>query len=197
MKKEENISGELTDYPNLQYKKFFDKFSEIDTVEVTNWKPVHLIAHFCKKYKEAYNTDYKFKFNSPAPSKCFEVFQMKKLAMQLSSQPTVLKEYIDWMYQTRVVQAKRKLTSISFLTVEDIVNDYKINILLAGKRSSFNIDRATNLPDNYKQVLHNFNMPALTYGDLSFVLQMTPEKDQLLESLKSLGFDEKILEKII
>ena len=44
--------------------------------------------------------------------------------MNLTADPSLLKEYIDWVYDNKVVKAKRKLTSISFMTNEGIVNEY-------------------------------------------------------------------------
>src|ERR1700690_3719454 len=111
MDKKENTGGELTDIPNEKYRKFFEKFKEIDTLRVDEWKVVHILSYFCKKYKETYGVDYKFKFNSPAPSKCFEIFQVKKLAYMLTEQPKLLRDYIDWIYLNKVVKAKRRLTS--------------------------------------------------------------------------------------
>lgn len=191
--------GELGDAPNNQYSKFFAKFSEIENLDVMQWKPVHILAYFCKKYKETYSIDYKFKFNSPAPSKCFEVFQIKKLASLLTSQPHLLKEYIDWVYLHKVIKAKRRLTSISFMTNEGIVNEYKFNVLLAGNKNS-SIERSTPLPDKYLSVLNEIGLAIKTYGDLAFASQMSPLPDNIelaLLQIESLGFDRDILGRIV
>ncbi len=158
--------GNLDEVPNEYYKKFFDKFKEIDALKIEDWKTVHLLAYFCQKYQNIYGSKYKFKFNSPTPSKCFEVFQIKKLAMNLTADPFLLKEYIDWVYDNKVVKAKRKLTSISFMTNEGIVNDYKINVLLSNDKKS-NIDRTTPLPEKYKIV---FNTIGIAVGYVVFVM---------------------------
>jgi hypothetical protein len=198
-KKEESLCGELTDYPNEQYKKFFDKFKEIETLDVAEWKPTHLLSYFCKKYKETYNTDYKFKFNSPSPSKCFEVFQIKKLAMSLTSNPKLLRDYIDWVYLNKVVKAKRRLTSISFMTNDGIVNEYKMNVLLSGKQN-LNVDRSTPLPEKYKFIFAESGTKINTYGDLAFVSQMDPMSPELfaaIQKIEELGFDKNILSRIV
>lgn len=198
-KEKEVTGGELTDAPNEQYRKFFEKFTEIDTLDVLSWKPVHILAYFCKKYKEQYNTDYKFKFNSPSPIKCFEVFQIKKLASMLTAQPNLLRDYIDWVYLTKVVQAKRKLTSISFMTVEGVVNEYKFNVLLSGKKN-LSVDRSTPLPGKYKEVFVACQVPVNTYGDLAFLSQMSPMPDDFilaLTQIEALGFDKEILGRIV
>lgn len=191
--------GELTDVPNEQYKKFFDKFDEIEKITTENWKPVHVLAYFCKKYKDNYNTTYQFKFNSPSPNKCFEVFQIKKLAMQLTANPTLLKEYIDWIYLNKVVKAKRKLTSISFMTNESVINEYKFNVLLAGKRN-LNVDRSTILPDKYKTIFSEAGITIGTYGDLAFVSQMSDMSSELIgafSKIEEMGFDKEVLERIV
>ena len=200
-KEEKEITGgELTDYPNDQYKKFFDKFAEIETLDPAQWKPVHILAYFCKKYKETYQVAYKFKFNSPSPVKCFEVFQTKKLAMSLTSNPTLLRDYIDWIYLNKVVKAKRRLTSISFMTNDDVVNEYKFNVLLAGKKN-LSVDRSTPLPAQYKAVFAEVGFSSInTYGDLSFVSQMDPMPAPLVEALDKIvemGFDKEVLCRIV
>lgn len=198
-KEKESTGGELTDLPNEQYQKFFGKFLEIETLSVELWKPVHILSYFCKKYKDTYQTDYKFKFNSPSPLKCFEVFQVKKLAMMLTSNPSLLKDYIDWVYLNKVVKAKRKLTSISFMTAEGLVQDYKMNVLLAGKKN-LNVDRSTPLPDKYQEVFQKTGTSIKTYGDLAFVSQMDPMPFELVGAIieiEALGFDSEVLTRIV
>jgi len=197
-KETEETGGQLGDYPNDQYRKFFEKFPEIETLDVNEWKPVHILAYFCKKYEEQYGTKYTFKFNSPSPAKCFEIFQIKRLAMLLSSSPKILKEYIDWVYLTKVVQAKRRLTSISFMTHEGLIADYKTRVLLVGKRN-LNVDRSTILPEKFKSVFQEIGIFATNYGDLAFLAQMeqTPEMQDAFRKLEGLGFDKDILGRIV
>lgn len=201
MKKDniEDTGGELTTIPNEKYKKFFSKFSEIDTLEVSNWKAAHLLGYFCKKYKETYGIDYQWKFNNQSPTKCFEVWQFNTLCAKLSANPKVLKEYIDWAYVNIVPKAKRRLTSISFLTREDIVIPYKMKVLL-GDKKDLHIDRSTPLPSSYKSVLGTDLFTITDYGALAFACQMEPKPKGLSEALEKmiqLGFDPEILKRII
>lgn len=195
---DDSFGGNLTDLPNEKYKKFFATFDEIETLDVSLWRPSHILGYFCKKYQEQYNTKYQFKFNSPSPLKCFEVFQIKRLAMLLSSNPTILKEYIDWIYQTKVVQAKRKLTSISFMTHEGLVQDYKMNVLLKGKKN-LNVDRSTQLPEKYREIFQNIGIFITTYGELTFLSHMaqTSEISDAFQKIAELGFDKEVLERIV
>lgn len=194
------FGGELTDAPNDHYRKFFDKFAEINTLKPVDWKPVHLIAYFCKKYFETYNVKYKFKFNSPSPSKCFEVFQIKKLASMLTAKPELLKDYIDWIYKYKVVKAKRRLTSISFMTVEGVVNEYKFNVLLAPTRNDNSIERSTPLSEQYIEIFKSAGFFAETYGDLSFLRLMSDMPKELSDAFdkaESIGLNIELLSKVV
>lgn len=187
----------LTGAPNKNYEKFFLKLKEIETVPVEKWSANHLIGYFAQKYKEHYHTKYKFKFNTTAPSSCFEVWQMKKLSNMLSSNPTILKGYIDWVFLNRVAKAKKKLTSISFLTVEGIVNEYKINVVLADKHDSIN--RSTTLPSHFASTLNQAGIEVKTYGDLAFAYQIDPMPEDFkvaFSQIESQGFDKGILGKL-
>jgi hypothetical protein len=203
-KEEDKSGGELTDAPNKKYEQFFSSFKEIDTLEIEKWKPAHLIGYFSKKYYEQYNTPFKFKFNSPSPSKCFEVFQIKKLAQLLSSSSNILKEYIDWIFKEKVVLAKRKITSISFLTNEGVIAEYKKNILKLGEKSIVN--RSTVLPITIKELFEGcgtFN----TYGDLSFLYQAVKgggmdetfrnKFNTAMNKAQDIGFNIEVLDKIV
>jgi len=200
MLEKDTSGGSLTDAPNENYRKFFNRFSEIETLDTKDWKPVHVLSYFCKKYYDTYNIKYKFKFNSPAPSKCFEVFQIKKLASLLTSDPVLLKEYIDWVYLNKVTKAKRRLTSISFMTVEGIMNEYKFNVLLKQDNVNNTVDRSTPIPETYKSVFDNAGLTINTYGDLAFLAQMNDMPAHISKALidvQDRGLDLSILTKVV
>lgn len=184
--------------PNEKYKKLFDKFPEIETLEVEQWKAAHLLGYFCKRYKETYNVDYHWKFNNPNPNKCFEMWQYNVLCAKLSANPKILKDYIDWGYKHLVPKAKRRFTSISFFTKDETLIFYKMNFLLAGKKN-LNVSRATLLPENYKAIFQEAGIFAESYGDLAFLSQMeqTPELTQAFEKMEEIGFDKDILGRIV
>jgi hypothetical protein len=189
-----DVGGELSDLPNENYKKFFAKGAEIDSLSIKEWRPVHLLFYFVKKYQEYYNCKYQFKFNSPVPSKCFEIFQIKKLAQVMTSDPFLLKDYIDWAFKVKTKEAKKKLTSISFLTKEETVQWYKLNILLSASK----IDRTTLVPHQFRDSLEPFGIT--NYGELSFAYKSTAPSAGLatiLECLSKSGFDFTILDRIV
>lgn len=196
---EDKLNISLSGAPNTKYEKFFEKFEEINTLDVHSWNTTHLLGYFCKKYQDTYNTPYRFKFNSPSPTKCFEVFQMKKLASLLTSQPKLLRDYIDWIYETKVIKAKRKLTSISFMTHEGLILEYRDSVLMAGQRGE-TLDRSKSLPDNYKVIFSKAGVTLSTYGELAFLSQMTEQSSEIQNAfteLANLGFNKDILSKIV
>lgn len=195
----ENSYLDFNEPVNDKYRLFFEKFIEIDTLPIKDWKVNHVLAYFCKKYFDHYNTAYQFKYNNPSPSKCFEVFQIKRLSQNLSKDPQILKNYIDFIFTTKVKQAKRKLTSISFLTHDDVVNPYKIKYLFSNK-----IDRSTDLPSHIKEIMISSGFAGInTYGDLAFMKSAySSAKDgvgaKFNDVLNSLtGFDINVLDSIV
>jgi hypothetical protein len=191
--------GTLTDVPNDYWKKFFIKFEEINDLEIKNWKVVHVLSYFCKKYNAMYGREYKFKFNTSSPTKCFEVFQVKRLSSSLSSNPEILKSYIDWVFESKVIKAKKRITSISFLNTENFLVEYKkyhANHL----DSNQNILRTSSLPEKYKNIFKNAGFEILTYGDLAFLSKMSDMPLQLIgafQDIEDLGFNSDILNKVV
>ena len=168
---------DLTSSISPLYTRFFEKLKEIDKLDVKEWNTNHVIGYFCKKYRHQYNMDYSFRFNQ-IPSKSYEVFQVKRLASMLSTNPVVLKDYIDWLFEKKVVERKRKITSIGFLSTIELVNEYKFKVLmprLNGQEPE--IKRTDELPPSYLLVLQNANISVTTYGDLTF-LKKAMENDE-------------------
>lgn len=197
---------ELSAIPNEKYEKFFAKFAEVDTLEIAQWKVAHLLGYFCRKWKDHYGTDYHWKYNNQNPNKCFEVWQMSTLVAKLSANPKILKEYIDWVF-TNIVPKKSKLRSISFMTNDDVVIPYKMNVLLSDKKD-LHVDRSTPLPTSYQDILKNsfLNTDIKTYGDLAFLHSMHcydpgaeryPEWMEVMQKLIDLGMDPQIMSRIV
>lgn len=200
MSKKNDDGGDLTPIPNEKWKKFFDKFAEIETLDVTQWKVAHILGYFCKKYKQTYGIDYSWKFNNQSPTKSFEVWQANTLAAKLSANPKILRDYIDWVYTNYVPKTKARFRSVSFITKDEIVQDYKMNVLLAGQKN-LQVDRSTPLPSNYADIMKELaNLSVSTYGDLAFLAHMDPMPDNIakaMEKLAEFGLDQNVLKRIV
>jgi hypothetical protein len=199
-KNQDEFDSELSTIPNEKYQKFFAKFDEIDNLDISEWRAPHLLGYFCRKYKQTYQADYSWKFNNESPAKCFEVWQFNTLCAKLSANPKILKDYIDWVYDVEVPKVKTKFRSISFLTQDERVIFYKMNILLAGAKN-LSVDRSTPLPTIYRDTLKSVaNLTINTYGDLAFVSQMDPMPDNIataMDQITEQGFDREILKRIV
>lgn len=183
----------LKDSVSKHYQKFFNKFNEIETVAVDDWKTVHVIGYLCKKYHEYYGFKYSFKFNNPAPSKSYEVYQINKLANMLSSDPKILKNYLDWVFENKVVERKKHITSLGYFTHVDIVNEYKFKYLL--NRKAAVVGRTDQLPDSIKELCSRFGVDITTYAELAFLKKM-PDQQALFNALVESGFKVDVLDKI-
>jgi len=178
-------SEELSKVPNTKYQKLFEQFQEIDALPIDQWKQPHILGYICKKFKETFGVEYVFKFNTPLPSKSFELWQVKALSGKLSSRPEILKAYIDWAYAEKAKTAKRKPTSISFLTQDEYTNQYKWKVLAAYQPAQpvvTKLSRVTPLPPEYLQVCQEYQWLTIkTYGDLSF-LYHSIESNEIIEN---------------
>lgn len=200
MSKTNDDGGDLSPIPNDKYKKFFEKFVEIETLDVSQWKVAHILGYFCKKYKQTYGIDYSWKFNNQSPTKCFEVWQANTLAAKLSANPKILRDYIDWVFVNYVPKTKARFRSVSFITKDEIVQDYKLNVLLAGQKN-LQVDRSTALPSNYAEIMKEVGgVNVSTYGDLAFLSHMDPMPDNIakaMEKLAEFGLDKEVLKRIV
>jgi hypothetical protein len=198
-KMQENIAQPISKYPSIYWERFFNRFNEIETLPTNEWKALHLIAYFCKHYNTYYHNDYSFKFNSNSPSKSYEVFQINKLGGILSTDPKIIKDYIDWWFATQIIKKKNQIRSMAFLTDTNIVNIYKFDILIPGNLS---IDRTTALPKEYIDIISLYEPEIKTYGALAFANLVvksgngSKQYNDMFTALMGNGLDLTILDKI-
>jgi hypothetical protein len=199
MKQTIQTDPQLTDPISPAYQRFLNKLPEHATLDISKWGVVHILGYFCARYKKHYGVDYTFRFNNPAPSKSYEVYRIKSLAQMLSSDPTILKDYIDWLFETEVVARKKRITALGFITNVDLVNKYKFLKLAMGSKT---IDRATKLPKQYIDAMAKHNVLIFDYGTLAFVKQCvdagTEEQHyaDAINELKKIGMDLEILKRV-
>jgi len=191
MPNKHEVEPSLSDAISPAYQKFFAKFPEIETLPVEQWRIVHLLAFLCQRYKQYYNLDFTFSFKG-SPSKCREVFEINKLGQMLSSDPKILKDYIGWVFDKKVIERKKRITSLGYFTHPEIVNEYKFKFLFTKKE----IKRTDALPANVVDICNQHGFSDITtYMALAFVKKM-PNQDKLMLALKEIGFDVEVLDKI-
>jgi hypothetical protein len=186
---------EFLDLLTKPWQKFFIKFKEIDSLPINDWKPYHYVAHFANLYNKKYNTSFSFSIKG-APSKCSEVFLMKRIIAMLGiSNQQAIKEYINWIFEKKIQD--KKIKSIGFLANTQFCNEFKI-----WRKENLKITRTTKLPNDYQQIVDLFELPVSTFGGLAFIksaLDMNPNDDRynkLFNELYSIGFEFDMLKDI-
>lgn len=202
VKKEKAMQSdlELTSAPNKRYETFFAKFKECDTLPPSKWKVPHVIGHFVKLYEAKFGVKYSFKFDR-APSSSYEAYQIKRLSGALSSDPVVLKDYIDWVFESKLKDDRYTFRVIGFLVNEKFIHEFKMTT----KKKTV-ITRTTILSPSILQILEDLGFNNVsTYGDLAFLKQAMQHSDEdadakrygvVFERLTEIGFDTGCLEKV-
>src|SRR4030067_2910326 len=152
--------------PSKRWVNFFKKFDEIEMVPISKWKPVHHLSYLTKRYEEIYGKRFSFTLDR-APGKCTEIYLVKKLMAVLgTSNQRIIKEYVDWVYDKKVIPQSLKFRSIGFFANPKFCNEFHLETIEKSK-----IGRGTSLPIEYQLVVDRFGFEMNTFGDLAFAKQ--------------------------
>lgn len=194
------MAEQVTELLSKPWQKFLAKFEEINNLPVEQWKEAHLLGYFCKRYETLYEQKYALSFKG-APSRCTEIYMIKRtMAMLDTTDPEVVKHYIDWIFDQKIIPNKMRIRTIGFLTTPGFGNVY--NQYRSKKEK---ITKSTELPQQYKAIVDELNVDASTYGDLAFI-RMALEKSSntssmepylvLFNRLKELNFKPETLDSL-
>lgn len=183
--------------PNKWWSNFFEKFKEIETLKISQWKDIHQLSYICKRYKDIYGRQFSFSFKS-SPGKCPEMILVKRIGPMLgTSNPKLIKDYIDWVFDEKIIPKNMHLRSLGFLTLPGLGNEF-----LAAKAKAKIINKTTSLPKEYQDIVNQFDLPIQTYGDLAFAknaVEESPEDESrapyktMLNQLYCLGLEPSVL----
>jgi len=187
--------------PSKWWVNFFKKFDEIDNIPISKWKPVHQLSYLTQRYEEVYGKRFSFALTG-TPSKCGEIYMIKKMMAVLgTSNQKTIKEYIDWVYDRKIIPQKRKIRSVGFFINSSFCNEFHLDRIEKNK-----ITRNTALPKEYKSVVDTFGLGLDTFGDLAFAKQAIDEEPddksrepyrKLFHELYRVGFQYNILDNIV
>ena len=178
------------------WQKFFTRFSEIETLKNSQWKEIHQLAYIIKRYEKIYNRKFAFSFKT-APSKCTELVLVKKISWLLNTtNARTITEYIDWIYDCKIIPKGIKIRNLSFFLTTGLGNEFFIY-----KAEKNKIKKTTELPKDYAEAISKFDLPIATYGDLAFAKNILDERDvplykEMFNTLLSVGFDYDMLKDI-
>lgn len=195
----QEISLNPTSLLTKPWQKFLARFNEIDTIKISQWKEIHILAYIYKRYEQTYKRKYSITIKN-APSKCPDMFMTKSIISSLNtSNMNIVKSYIDWVFDKKIIPQKKVIRTLGFFTTYGFYNEF-----LAHKKESEIIKRSTELPLNYKELANSLDVEAQTYGDLGFIKlttdrignDLTNKHVQFMANLEAMGFDLKILEEL-
>lgn len=185
--------------PSKWWVKFFKKFAEIDTLPVSDWKHVHFLAYFSKRFEDHFQKRFSFTIKG-RPSSCTEIYQIKQVMAVLGTdKPSVMKAYIDWIFDKKIIPLDKKIRSVGFMQNPQYCNEF--NLYWKDKNK---VTRSTSLPEDYIDVIKDLDLSIENYGDLAFAKQaidINPNGREvylkMFDKLYSVGFEFKELEGIL
>lgn len=183
------------------WQKFLLKFKEIEQLEISSWKEPHLLGYFCQKYHQTFHDTFALSFKGP-PSKCTEIYLIKKtMAMLDTLDPHMVKDYIDWIFESKIIPGRLHIRTVGYLTTPGFGNEFK------SSRSKKNkITKSSKLPLAWKSAIDSSEVSAETYGDLAFIkmaLEASPNSEsrkpykQLFSNLIKLGLEPSLLDSLV
>lgn len=186
--------------PNAYWRRFKERLEAYDETPVAEWKDEHMLGHILKRYREVMDVDFSLSYSGP-PTKCKEIYCTRRMILALGADdgPTV-KQYIDWVFDTKIVPQKTTISSIAYFFTTNLVLTFKKEMRKLGR-----ITRATELPENYQNIAVGLELDVKTYGDLAFAkvaLEDDPDNEDLtiyvtlFNELRSAGFDESTLKSL-
>jgi hypothetical protein len=179
------------------WQKFFAKFQEIETLKNSKWTDVHQLAYLCQRYERHYGRKFAFSLMR-APSKCTEIVLIKKMCAMLgTTNARTIREYIDWVFDHKIIPYNLQIRSLSYFMTPGLGNEFHFFFSKKNK-----IEKSTELPQEYQEIITSLDLPVATYGDLAFAkhaLEESPDNEarapykELFSRLYSIGFDPTVL----
>lgn len=103
---------------------------------------VCLLGYFVTQYQRYYGFSFSFSLNERGLFNGVEIFCIRKAYAMLGNDALLSKAYIDWIFSNKVSKKNKKITSLSFLTVPDLIQEFKFH-----HKKSRKITRERQLPD--------------------------------------------------
>lgn len=186
---QKNKDPQLTDSVSPAWDKFLQKSKE--QIPTEEWKLAHILGHWYSIYEKQYGRTYTINFSQP-PGKSFDVLRIKSIANNISSDPVILRDYIDWVFNEKVIKNKLNIKTLAVLVKDEYINEYKERLTMTNKP----IDRSTPIPPNFANVIKAHNQPFKTYGELAYARKAGSEYQFLFDNLSKVGFNLSVLDKV-
>lgn len=156
----------------IKWTKEYSKFWQI--AEKWTSKKDHLMClmgFFAKLYNDYYNVEFTFSLHEKGLFHGPEVQHIRKVYRMFDGDILACKAYLEWVFKFKVLERKKKITSLGFLAVPGLINEFKLY-----QKNLAKITRDTPIPDKIIQwVKHNMptlldNIALVDHGDLHTLL---------------------------
>jgi hypothetical protein len=182
---------------NKHWQKFFSKFAEIDTLDPTEWKEVHVLSYICRRFEQKFGRKFSVTIKG-APGKSPDIYIIKTIYAALNRpNMRLLKDYVDWVFDHKV--GKSPFYKIGFFSAAGFANEF----LDSRRKIAVSWERSTPVPAVYKTIASELGIVINTYGDLAFI-QMSLDRFEdktspnyiLMGNLDVMGLDINRLRKL-
>lgn len=153
-----------------------------------------LLGYFVHLYEQYYGTSFTFSLNEKGLFRGPELYHIRRMYAMLNSDALLGKRYMDWLFETKVRQRKKRITSLGFLATPGVITEFKLYL-----QRSMRIKRDTPLPPKMLEWVEQYT-PGLKevvaladHGDLHLLLSHykrghfaeIPAVDAFIAKLKS------------
>ena len=136
---------------------------------------VCLLGHFCEEYQKHYSMPYPLSLTEKGLFSGPEMVILRKILKSFDNDAIKTRDYITWIFQTKVEVRKKKITSLSFMMVADFIQQFNF-----AQKKARTITRDTQLPERMIAWI-NTNAPSL--NDL-FTLRDFNDLEMFLKAFK-------------
>lgn len=154
----------MTDLIPKRWQNYLEKGKNCSSLQPNEWKDPQVLFYLLQRFKSLTGRDFALQY-SKAPTSSPELHFIKSLkAMLATTNGSILKEYIDWVFDQKLKDGKVQLRTFNFLNVPALANEF-----LAFRHKAKKIIRSTPLPEGWRRQAEEHQIEAETYGDLLFI----------------------------
>ena len=147
------------------WAKYLVKANACSNIPSVEWKDPQILGYLLLRFKAYTGRDFALTF-SKAPTRSPELHFIKALQAMLSTMNgDVIKEYIDWCFDYKVIPQKIQIRSFALLNNNTLVNDF-----LAFRSKRKRLSRSTPLPKEWAERAKEMDIEVETYGDIAFIM---------------------------
>jgi len=128
----------------LWWTKYHDRYKDKEFWEKPKDRPSCIVGYFCNEFQKFYGYTYVLDYSNPIPYKNKEFVAARKIMLMFADQYMLIPNYIKWVFEKRVKDRKRSVTSFGFFSTPEIINSY-----FAARAKSSVLKRSTPLPKDF------------------------------------------------